>query len=99
MINTALEKFRKQHHLYSISDKFEFDEDIDRENIIDDLSAKDLIKLIRELSPKYRMAFNLYAIEGYSHKEIAEMLGISRKAVEKRIYAALKKIKDQVGNI
>ncbi len=97
MINTALEKFRKQHHLYSISDKFEFDEDIDRENIIDDLSAKDLIKLIRELSPKYRMAFNLYAIEGYSHKEIAEMLGISEGTSKSNLararYVLQKKVK------
>jgi RNA polymerase sigma-70 factor (ECF subfamily) len=45
--------------------------------VISDLSANDLIKLIRELTPQYRMVFNLYAIEGYSHKEISEILGIS----------------------
>lgn len=77
MINTALEKFRKHNQLYAIGDDFEFEEDIDRGNVISDLSAQDLIKLIRELTPKYRMVFNLYAIEGYSHKEISEMLGIS----------------------
>ena len=38
---------------------------------------KDLIKLIQQLSPGYRTVFNLYVIEGYSHKEIAEMIGIS----------------------
>ncbi len=77
MINTALEKFRKHNQLYAIGDDFKFEEDIDRDNVISDLSAQDLIKLIRELTPKYRMVFNLYAIEGYSHKEISEMLGIS----------------------
>jgi len=77
MVNTALEKFRKQHQLYALGDEFENFDDIDQENVVNDLSAKDLINLIRELSPKYRMVFNLYAIEGYSHKEISEMLGIS----------------------
>lgn len=77
MINTALEKFRKQNQLHALGDDFESNEDIQQENVISDLSAQDLIKLIRELTPKYRMVFNLYAIEGYSHKEIGEMLGIS----------------------
>ncbi|HNX67338.1 MAG TPA: sigma-70 family RNA polymerase sigma factor, partial [Bacteroidales bacterium] len=41
------------------------------------LEASDLLKMIMELPPKYRMVFNLYAIEGYAHREIAEMLRIS----------------------
>ena len=54
---------------------------------------------IENLTEEQRVAFLLNRIEGKRHKEIAEMLGISRKAVEKRIYTALKKLKDQVGNI
>ena len=41
------------------------------------LEANDLLNMIMELPPKYRMVFNLYAIEGYSHKEIGTMLNIS----------------------
>ncbi len=41
------------------------------------LEAYDLLNMIMELPPKYRMVFNLFAIEGYSHKEIGEMLRIS----------------------
>jgi RNA polymerase sigma-70 factor (ECF subfamily) len=37
----------------------------------------DLLDIIRELPPKYRMVFNLFAIEGYSHKEIGQMINIS----------------------
>jgi len=77
MINTALEKYRKQRQLYALNDDTDFVDDIDFSEVINDISAQDLIKLIRELSPKYRVVFNLYAIEGYSHKEIGEMLGIS----------------------
>ena len=42
-----------------------------------DLEAADLMKLIEELPIGYRTVFNLYAIEGYNHLEIGEMLGIS----------------------
>jgi len=77
IINTALEKFRKQNQLYALSDDYDHSDDIEEDKVTSDISAQDLIKLIRELSPKYRMVFNLYAIEGYSHKEIGEMLGIS----------------------
>jgi len=78
MINTALEKYRKKNPLYLVdqNELREF-EDIDRENIISNISADELIKMIQELSPQYRMVFNLYALEGYSHKEISDMLGIS----------------------
>lgn len=54
---------------------------------------------IENLTQEQRTAFLLNRIEGKRHQEIAEMLGISRKAVEKRIYTALKKLKEQVGKI
>ncbi len=54
---------------------------------------------IENLSEEQRVAFLLNRIEGKRHQEIAEILGISRKAVEKRIYTALRKLKDQVGKI
>jgi len=44
---------------------------------LDDLGAKDVMALIQELSPGYRTVFNLYVVEGYTHREIADMLGIS----------------------
>ncbi len=77
IINTALERYRKQYYLTPITDLSENIEDIDRENVINHLSSKDLIKFIQDLSPKYRMVFNMYAIEGYSHKEISKKLNIS----------------------
>jgi len=49
----------------------------DNENALSKLKAEDLLKTISEIPDKYRMIFNLYEIDGYSHKEIAEMLGIS----------------------
>ena len=54
---------------------------------------------LESLSEEQRTTFLLNRIEGKRHKEIAEMLGISRKTVEKRIYTALKKLKERVGEI
>ena len=77
MINTALERYRSQLHLYPITESMMSKEDFLYEEIFDKLTANDLIKLVQELPPRYRMVFNLYAIEGYTHKDIGEMMGIA----------------------
>lgn len=78
LINTALEKFRKKNPMYVLdNDDYTQVEDTGREDAVSNISADDLIKLIQELSPQYRMVFNLYALEGFSHKEIAARLNIS----------------------
>ena len=77
MINTSLEKYRKQKYLYPVSNIFEIAQDLSYDDIISEISAKDLMNLIQNLSPKYRMVFSLYAIDGFSHKEISDMLGIT----------------------
>ena len=77
MINTALEKYRSQVILQRVDDvKGEINEKTD-DGIFSKLTSEELVLLIQTLSPKYRMVFNLYAIEGYSHQEISEELGIS----------------------
>ncbi len=77
MINTALERFRSKYQMINIDDNIK---EVDRKESSDvstELIVKELFKIVQELSPKYRMVFNLYAIEGYSHKEISKMLNIS----------------------
>lgn len=77
-VNTAIEYYRKKSLEYSrVSEKEETtiaDADI---SVLDELAVKDIIGLIQELAPGYRAVFNLYVIEGFSHKEIADMLNIS----------------------
>lgn len=58
-----------------------------------------LQKAISNLTEAQRVAFLLNRIEGKKHKEIAQLLGISTKAVEKRIYGALKKLKEQIDEL
>ncbi|MFO7670968.1 MAG: sigma-70 family RNA polymerase sigma factor [Bacteroidales bacterium] len=77
MINTALEKYRSQIHLQRIDDVKEAAEKAMDDRIFENMTCQELVALIQTLTPQYRIVFNLYAIEGYSHKEISEELGIS----------------------
>jgi len=79
IVNTALERYRSKHSLYRVDD-IDSISDMEAEPDNQDLGgleAHDLMFIIGELPPKYKMVFNLYAIEGYSHKEISRMLKIS----------------------
>lgn len=77
MVNTALEKYRNQYRMTSMQDNQYVYDNQGIEEINENITAKELMQLIQELSPKYKVVFNLYAIEGYSHKEISKMLEIS----------------------
>lgn len=77
-VTTALEYLRHNDALktsVSIDEYSGFGEQVDA-SVIDKLSADDLMACIAELPNGYRTVFNLFALEGYSHKEIAEMLNI-----------------------
>lgn len=78
-VNKALEYCRKRKSVKKLIIPFsekQRDEPI-TENVFDQLEAADLIAKIQNLPVGYRTVFNLYAVEGYSHKEIAEKLTIS----------------------
>ena len=68
------------------------DEEIE-ENIFDELTAKDLLAFVQQLSPVYRTVFNLYVLDGYSHAEISEELGISEGTSKSNLSKAKKNLK------
>ena len=76
-VNTAIEHFRRHTPMYPILEVTQADTQSVNDNVVEKLAANDLIKIIQTLSPGYRTIFNLYVIEGFSHKEIADMLGIN----------------------
>ena len=76
-VNTAIEHYRRQVNLYTVTENHENLLETKELSAFDSLSVKDLMQIIQQLSPGYRTVFNLYVVEGYSHKEIAEMTGIS----------------------
>ena len=76
-VNTAIEHFRKKAYLQPITEQEENTIEGKYLNVLDNLAEKDIIKLIQQLSPGYRTVFNMYVIEGYTHKQIADALNIS----------------------
>jgi RNA polymerase sigma factor (sigma-70 family) len=76
-VNTAIEHYRKSINLYPVTDSQENNVEDKEWTAFDRMAVKDLVKLIQTLSPGYRTVFNLYVVEGYTHREIAEMMGIS----------------------
>ena len=77
MVNVSLSKFRKQNILYPVEDATKFETPTWTEEILDKIAAEDLIGLIQQLPPRYRMVFNLFVMEGMSHQEIGEAMNIS----------------------
>lgn len=77
MVNTALEHYRKNKNMYAVVDVEEAHGSLINDSTIENINAKDLLILIHSLPSGYKAVFNLYAIEGYAHKEIADLLGIS----------------------
>jgi len=78
-VNTALE-FLRQNDALKMSSSIDDYHDAFANNdisVIEKISTKDLLACVAQLPDGYRTVFNLYAIEGYSHSEIAEMLNIS----------------------
>lgn len=76
-VNTAIEHYRRQVQTYNVTETHENTLESKNVSVVDSLSLKDLMAVIQQLSPGYKTVFNLYVIEGYTHKEIAEMIGIS----------------------
>jgi RNA polymerase sigma-70 factor (ECF subfamily) len=100
VVNTALEKYRSRHNLFRVDDIDQMPE-IDAEPDNEDyagLDAADLLSIIRELPPKYRMVFNLYAIEGYSHKEIGKLVNISEGTSKSNLARARIILQRRVGS-
>lgn len=76
-VNTAIEHYRKKTYLQPITEQEENTVEGKYISVLDKLAEKDIINLVQQLSPGYRTVFNMYVVEGYTHKQIAEQLGIS----------------------
>ncbi len=97
VIRTAINHYRKQKSELKWTD---YEENKNIENLTDDveegisdMSPEEVLKLAQQLPPAYRMAINLYAVEGYSHQEIAENLGISVGASKSNLSKARARLK------
>lgn len=100
MVNNVLQKYRGSTVFEIVNDNIPDEEEveIDDENI----TLEFLMKIIQELPDRYRLVFNLYVMDGYSHKEIAEMLDIATGTTKSNLARAKmilkEKIEAQAGN-
>jgi RNA polymerase sigma-70 factor, ECF subfamily len=111
MVNCALQKYRSKSHLHPVINIENANtEHLASENVLSQLDAKELLKMVQQLPPAYRMVFNLYVFEGLKHREIAQELGISegtsksnlsdaRAILQKAVNKSLIVAKQQVINL
>jgi len=94
-VTTSLEKFRQRRE---IPMEEAFNETIETQDYdaFEKLSADDLHRMISELPQMYRLVFNLYAVEGYSHKEIAQMINIKEITSRSYFFRAREILKEKV---
>ena len=95
-VNTAIEQFRRRRYLMPVTEKEENTIEGKYFSVLDELAEKDILALVRELSPGYRTVFNMYVIEGYTHKEIGDILGISEGTSKSQLSRAKVILQDMV---
>ena len=88
MVNESLSYLRKNKSMYVETDIEAVDKEPNYEKLENHLEAQDLLKLISELPSGYRIVFNMFAIDGYSHKEIGEQLGINENTSKSQLSRA-----------
>jgi RNA polymerase sigma-70 factor (ECF subfamily) len=96
MVNTAIDYYRsnKKYQLHVTINEIELTDFND--DVISQLSVEEIMGLISKLSPMYRMVFMLYVVEGYKHKEIAEMLGVNEGTSKSQLSHARKALQEQI---
>ena len=94
MVNASIDHYRKEvkHYHHSAIDQ-DFSPGVVKNNALDDLSYAELIGMIQRLSPAYRAVFNLYVIDGFTHHEISEILGISEGTSKSNLMKARDNLK------
>lgn len=93
MVNTSINHYKEKQRQIRAEEMALADQELDPENVISGISYKEIISMLHKLPPSYRTVFNLYAIEGYKHEEIAKMLGISVGTSKSNLFKAKEHLK------
>jgi RNA polymerase sigma factor (sigma-70 family) len=99
VINTALKNFQRASFQKEQLGLESFDEQSIDPEAVANLQEEELLTMISQLPDGYRVVFNLYVIEGFSHKEIADMLVIGESTSRSQLVKARKMLKDQIQKI
>ncbi len=96
MVNTAIDHYRKNAKRPNLIEINHAVHEVDIQDVVSDMAADEILKMVQRLSPAYRTVFNLYVIEGYSHKEIGKMLGISEGTSKSNLAKARGKLQQMI---
>ena len=92
-VNTSLAHLRKSHVKYENASLDEVTAEPEDPTLIDHYAAQELLELVADLPAGYRIVFNLFALEGYSHKEIAGLLKITEATSRTQFFKARKALR------
>lgn len=96
MINTAIDYYRRENRRRTTDvDDAKSIASADAD-VLSQISADEIINLLQHLSPAYRSVFNLYVIEGYSHKELADILQITESTSRSNLVKARTKLREMI---
>ena len=94
-INTSLQRYRKDVGVYDIINEGNI-EDVSVDFNENDVGIEYLLKIIQELPDRYRLVFNLYVLDGYSHVEISELINISTGTSKSNLARARMILKEKI---
>jgi len=96
-VNTVLQKYRREQPLTLVAETND-SEDETASLGLEDIPLDTLLKLIQDLPRKYRITFNMYVLDGYTHKEISEALGTSEGTSKSNLARARSILKEKIRN-
>lgn len=94
MINTSIDYYRREKRRWTEDIDTAYEIKSANETAIEKMSEKEILVSIQQLTPAYRMVFNLYVIEGYSHREIAQALNINESTSRSNLVKARGKLRE-----
>ncbi|XOV95037.1 MAG: RNA polymerase sigma factor [Bacteroidota bacterium] len=94
MVNAAIDHFNRNKSKIEISQLEKALNLPDREGIIQGISYDEIIDMMQQLPPSYRTVFNLYVVEGFTHEEIANQLGVTVGTTKSNLFKARRYMRD-----
>ncbi len=96
-VRTCIDYYRKYSPKVALVDVNEMPQlEINQAEVLDQLSAEEILELVQKLPPSYRTVFSLFVIDGYSHAEIAEMLNINEGTSRSNLVKARLKLQEWI---
>lgn len=96
IVNKALEHYRAKRRKEEVIREYNEHQSLSTDDLLSGIQAKDLVKMVNHLPEKAAMVLKLYAIEGYAHREIAHMMGISEGTSKSQLNRARGLLRERI---